>query len=1051
MSSPAGSAHANPGPSDHEGSEGFILAAADSPQRLDAPCTDHAPVRRYEVAAINVDITFNRYLDHDPKGRMFVLESALDRVRAEEAANDRARATGSEASVSVGLQGDAIEPLTMRVRQGECLQIALRNRLTHGEPAGMHLHGSGLHIAGGGGPAIATNPRDTIRPGEVVTYEWMVGAAEPEATHYLHSHGDDRFQTDHGLFGAVVVEPHDSAWIDPLTGAEAAGWAAIVRLPDGAAFREFALYYHEVGDENYQLLARDGQFVPLVDPTTHSYRPDGRALNYRSEPFMNRLLLQQGAGGRLDESLQYSSYSFGDPSTPVMRSYLGDPVKQRVIHAGAEVLHVHHVHGGGIRWLRQPGTEPSRYDAGLDKHPPLRPQFSERTDSQAMGPSETFDVADECGSGGCQQSAGDFMYHCHVTQHYFSGMWGIWRVYNTRQEGEVSTDTMPALVELPDRSGRTRPAVTSDALIGQTVNSYGQLTAIDAGGLAAWVERQLPPSGVPRGYDASVWDWHREGNIYQGEPETEAVWPGYRARAPGSRPPLLFAPDTGRPAYPFLRPHLNRRPPFAPGHGPAPFLDPIATGTDPPLPGANGKGSDCPAGTRLKPVAINAISVPVTLNRREDLVDPFGQLFVLRDQVDAVRADPRTRVPLAIRANAGQDCVDVTLRSELEDNSSEGLSKVGTHIHLVQFDVQASDGVDTGFNYEQTVRPFRADGEVLAAAIPAGATRLSLNAPERFQAGTIVGVGLDQDGTFEVARVASADAQGLSLAAPLNHPHGAGEVVGTEFVRYRWYPDAQFGTAFFHDHVNVLESGRHGLYGALEAEPPDSTYHDPHSGNEIESGTAADIHTIAAVSRDVTGSFREFLLFLQDDNPITHIGRSTGSSINLRGDPPEARARDPSQIFSSGPPGDPQSRGDPDTPVVEARLGDPVALRTLVGASNDVHTLHVDGHWFRVEPNSPTSPPTNTVSVGISERRDLFLPAAGGAQRMPGDYLYYAGRSFELREGSWGVLRVHGPGQGGDLRPLPGHEAMPAPAASVCPPGAPMRHFDVAAIDTPLP
>ncbi|MFN2593007.1 MAG: hypothetical protein ABR532_09280, partial [Candidatus Dormibacteria bacterium] len=83
--------------------------------------------------------------------------------------------------------------------------------------------------------------------------------------------------------------------------------------------------------------------------------------------------------------------------------------------------------------------------------------------------------------------------------------------------------------------------------------------------------------------------------------------------------------------------------------------------------------------------------------------------------------------------------------------------------------------------------------------------------------------------------------------------------------------------------------------------------------------------------------------------------------------------------------------------------------------------------------------------------RDLFLPAAGGAQRMPGDYLYYAGRSFELREGSWGVLRVHGPGQGGDLRPLPGHEAMPAPAASVCPPGAPMRHFDVAAIDTPLP
>src|SRR3712207_7102181 len=60
--------------------------------------------------------------------------------------------------------------------------------------------------------------------------------------------------------------------------------------------------------------------------------------------------------------------------------------------------------------------------------------------SQSVGPSETYDLEDECGSGGCQLSAGDFLVHCHVAHHYVAGMWGIWRVYNTLQDGSVSQD-----------------------------------------------------------------------------------------------------------------------------------------------------------------------------------------------------------------------------------------------------------------------------------------------------------------------------------------------------------------------------------------------------------------------------------------------------------------------------------------------------------------------------------------------------------------------------------------------------------------------------------
>lgn len=113
--------------------------------------------------------------------------------------------------------------------------------------------------------------------------------------------------------------------------------------------------------------------------------------------------------------------------------------------------------------------------------------------------------------------------------------------------------------------------------------------------------------------------------------------------------------------------------------------------------------------------------------------------------------------------------------------------------------------------------------------------------------------------------------------------------------------------------------------------------------------------------------------------------------------------------------------------------------------------MHVDGHWFRVEPFSPTSPPVNTVHLGISERYDLVIPQAGGPQQMPGDYLYYNGRAFKFREGSWGLIRVYCEEDNQTLQPLPGHETMPAAAPSICPAAAPQKSFALTAITATLP
>jgi FtsP/CotA-like multicopper oxidase with cupredoxin domain len=1007
-------------------------------------CTRGAPIRSYDIDAINVDITLNRYLDHDPEGRMYVLSEDVERVRSEEKQNANARKGKGEPAVSLGLQGDAIQPLTLRVAQGECLRVRLRNALRD-EPVSVHLHGSSLSVGGSNSAAIASNASAMALPGRRVSYEWMTGTDTQEGTYTFHSHGRDRIQTGHGLFGAVVVEPAGSRWIDPLTGREArSGWAAVIRDPGGPDFREFAIYYHEIADESYQILDHDDRLVPLVDPLTKAYRPGTRALNYRAEPFMNRLELQQELQGRFDESVSYSSYTFGDPATPILRSYLGDPVKQRIVHGGSEVFHVHHVHGGSIRWRRQPKTEDTGFNQGLLKHPSLLPRASERIDAQGIGPSETFDVENECGTGGCQQSAGDYLLHCHVAHHYFAGMWGIWRAYNTKQDGKTSTDSLPPLIELPDRRGDVRSAVASDALRGKRVDWSGKRREV--GDLANWVEPQLPPRGRPRGYDASVLDWRRDGDVYLGEPDARRPWPGYRARAPGQRPPLLFDPRTGKLAYPFLRPHLGKRPPFAPNHGPAPFLDPTPVGADPPSPGANGPSSLCPEGTRVKTFFMRAITLPIALNERTRLLDPGGQIYVLQEEEEAVRADNKRRVPLAIRANAGEDCVDVVLTSELEDNEeNHGFSKVNSHIHFVQFDVQASDGVITGFNYEQSVRPYTKEGTPLGSAASAGATSIAVAGTQRFPPGAMVGIGMDRTEPFEIRRVVSATNDELVLDRPLERAHRTGEIVSTEFVRYRWYPDVQFGTAYFHDHVNAIASWRHGLFGALISEPPGSTYHDPESGAELASGPKADIHTDARVSADVTGSFRELALFVQDDNPLTAIRRSSGSAFNMRAEPLDERGDDPSRALSS------RELGDPETPMLEAFVGDPMVFRLLVGATNDVHTWHLDGHWFRTEPYSKTSQPTGTVHVGISERYDLSVPAAGGPARFPGDYLYANGRSFKLEEGSWGIVRVLGADETSALRTLPGRERAEAGPRAVCPGDARERTFSIAAINAALP
>jgi hypothetical protein len=768
------------------------------------PCPTGAPARTFDVSAINVKIPLNRFGDNDPKGLMYTLTShigdanTVGSVRWEEA--KQSTAIGLHSQVINGQQfEDAIQPLVLRANEGDCVTITFHNRINDNNTFGIHIDGLAYQV-GSSGDAVGNNGASDVPNGGNATYVYYVpNDPDLEGAHHLHPGPSNRAATNHGLFGALVVEPVGSVYYKQNVNqnpdgtfaqvAQDSGWEAMIVPPGPAkAFRENVQAYHEIGNESEDVFDKNNNALPRVDPHTESYRPGARAMNYRSEPFMDRLNIAPE-----QESLAYASYTFADPATVTPHSYQRDPMKFRLIHAGSEVFHVFHLHGGGIRWRYNPKSDPTyNYgDTGLNKKPVVYSQ-SQRLDSQAFGPGESYNLEIEGGSGGVQQGAGEFLFHCHIVKHYVSGMWGFWRVFN---------DLQPDLAPLPDRATlgadltnnmREVPApVTSDQLIGKTFNQVdanGNVTSsvtITAANLRDWIEPQLPPQGKRTGFeDAQIWDWTRDpanSNLYLGEPDdpNTSNYPDTTFGVPGhpfsyksdkyvgsiaNRPAILFDPENGRYAWPLMRPHIGQRPPFAPmGHSGAPYLGENATDAahhnltdatkvDPYAGRADGL---CPAGTNPRHYNVVAIQVNNQVTAA-GATDPGGLIFSLAQDKANFQNGTTHPEPLAIRANIG-DCVAITLTSEEQDPLFFGNhAKVNLHIHHVQFDTNSSDGVITGMSFEQSVRPYQAEDPQLAADAKVGDTSIKLSSVAKFHEEAFIGVGLGTE-NIEILKIKSID------------------------------------------------------------------------------------------------------------------------------------------------------------------------------------------------------------------------------------------------------------------------------------------------------
>ena len=164
-------------------------------------CTDGGPVKEYNVSAIDVTMTLNRWGDHVVDAHMYALDANIAAIRQAESEleADRTADEGLDvARVSYGLRKDLIQPMVIRANLGDCLRINFTNALEDGAPASMHILGL-PHTVDSAGSAVGENPDTMAGSGQTVQYSIPVPLSRnAERAYYFHDHGAGRRRQNMG-------------------------------------------------------------------------------------------------------------------------------------------------------------------------------------------------------------------------------------------------------------------------------------------------------------------------------------------------------------------------------------------------------------------------------------------------------------------------------------------------------------------------------------------------------------------------------------------------------------------------------------------------------------------------------------------------------------------------------------------------------------------------------------------------------------------------------------------------------------------------------------
>jgi hypothetical protein len=414
---------------------------------------------------------------------------------------------------------------------------------------------------------------------------------------------------------------------------------------------------------------------------------------------------------------------------------------------------------------------------------------------------------------------------------------------------------------------------------------------------------------------------------------------------------------------------------------------------------------------------------------------------------------------------------------------------LGQHIHLVKFDVTASDGAANGFNYEDgTFSPEEVQDIHKALTAPGGSWTPC--------PGCTATLRPPQPPPAEIC------------SGPQPPPQCASDWLGAQTTIQRWYLDPQVDdsgvdrtirTVFTHDHFGPSTHQQAGLYAGLLVEPKGSTW-TSNDGTQTF-GSRPDGGPTSWQARILTGnaadSYREFMLEFQDlqlayqpaeivvsgknppiNAPTTPNLISTGmdqatpnpgtQSVNYTNEPIPWRVgqfKDLSYAYDNATAQavDPVHNPDPYTPLMRAYQNDNVQIRVLVGAHVFSHQFNLEGPTWFAEPSWKNSGYRSAQAMGLSEHFELLFkvppssaPSTGRkcpdgmSQANCADYLYSPSLDdIGVSNGLWGLFRAYDPTKvANGVKPLPNNPVgATAPVAyATCPAAAFKRVYNVAAV-----
>lgn len=289
------------------------------------PCpTKDSVIRRYEIAAIQRNIPYNRHGDHDPNGLLFIPLEDLPKTKHKDY---------------------QAKPLILRANAGDWIEITLHNCFCNEEPIPYFdyprvpldlkhtpsmrvslnpqflkydpVYDSGINVG-------MNRPEQTVGVGESKKYLWY--ADKEYGSCIIHSFSDMRNHRYHGLFGVIIIEPVGAKWYKSSSVTKTLYDAkAVITAPGTQSFRECVPIIQNgirMLDCNGNLvqttIQEEGEDVDTEDTGEKGY-------NYRSERFANRLKKD----ARISQV--FNSRIHGNPATPLFYAFTNERVIFRTV------------------------------------------------------------------------------------------------------------------------------------------------------------------------------------------------------------------------------------------------------------------------------------------------------------------------------------------------------------------------------------------------------------------------------------------------------------------------------------------------------------------------------------------------------------------------------------------------------------------------------------------------------------------------------------------------------------------------------------------------